>query len=149
MACWDDDHLFDRVAACLRVVAGGSGHLAGYDLDRSSFAVMSRDPGPDGSTAHTFVVEGARYGEFDGPETGGAPSVGSDASSPVPAEAATERLEGTVVLTASGEVAVDDEGRARLEPWRPVLRGGEGGGDGAVEDELDAWFAAVLERSEE
>ena len=111
----DADRVFERVQACLSNLAGGSGHLASYRLDRDSFTVVARRPVEDGLTAYDFAVAGVRISEFDGPATSGDDDVapGVDVDSP-------EHLEGTVVLDADGDLVTDESGRVRIHPWRTL-----------------------------
>lgn len=98
----DRDIVFDRVQTCLATLVGGSGHLASYHLRREPFEITGRRELDDGFTAYEFAVDGIRVSEFTGPDD----------------DSTVERLTGRVVLDADDFLALDDDGRVRIEPWR-------------------------------
>jgi len=148
-----DDVVFGRVQACLRNLVGGSGHLASYDLVRESFAVTATRDVDDGGIEYAFDVLGARVSEFTaiaGDDDGRTSDDGGGTNEDEGGRTAVddpdlEALSGAIVLDEAGGLAVDDEGRVRLTPWRtldPSLWSNPDGDDGL--DEL----LAGLERED-
>lgn len=110
----DPDLVFTRVQRCMENLVGGSGHLASYRLRRDTFELTETSDLGDGLTEYRFTVEGVRVSEFTDPATSG------DDSASHPEGAGKDMLRGTIVLDADGELALDEDGRARFGPWRTL-----------------------------
>lgn len=110
-----EDIVFDLLQTCLLNLAGGSGHLVAYHLNRETFVISSVVEIHD-LTQYTFEVEGVRESEFSVEPLADVALVPDSRSIP-----GTESLKGSITLQADNTLAYDEEGQALLSPWKTQL----------------------------
>jgi hypothetical protein len=102
--------VFAQLRRCMENLVGGSGHLACYYLDEGSFELSPPRELGDGLFEWAFSVRGWLETEFTvhrSVEQGPAPD-------------AAMQLSGAIVLDSRCQIVLDEEGRARLSPWRTL-----------------------------
>lgn len=95
-----NDEVFREISDCLQDLPGGSGHLASFDLDASSFQILRAEDLGNGMTEIHFTVRGEYVSEFT--------EYGSDHP---PRETS---LNGRVILDRNLRVVRDEAGRPKL-----------------------------------
>lgn len=99
------DKVRRQVQRCLESAIGGSGHLAAVYLDAESFQLKASRALGGGLTEYSFSAAAFYETELEICESDGAAPAGTPVA-------------GSIVLDADLQLARDEQGRARIAPWR-------------------------------
>ncbi|MBI2900076.1 MAG: hypothetical protein HYY17_07815 [Planctomycetes bacterium] len=92
-----------KVSLCLGYLVGGSGHLASLGVASDTFRITRADDLGGGLTEYHFEAEAMYESEFTVYGSGHAPHM--------------THVAGSIVLDASFNLALDEQGQVRLKPW--------------------------------